>query len=379
MMEVAAKYRAIACLCLIIGALSALGRWQLESAPLPPQNAPETQPLSGTNRSLTPPKLAAPDFLRFETVPLDPYGNVELADNGSVLTVEVNPETQKRIFRYLPSEGSIKEYRSDNSTRRYALSRGGRLFQFESNPMGFGASRRGDFRVSLDQLLTTTANLMGTPKRFLDNGLSINYRMSQHDGTSLQLVRQGQPPKTVFQSYNQFGIAEIDDLGRIWIWEVKAEGRKRSYFLNFLDKDIVKSIPLPSVQGTPKLVTSNKETTIITVRADLPSPHHRAFRRVAGNWEEIFPPTGFESVLVQKVTNDGLMFGALQTDTTNFVPVVWKDGVAYDLRRHAKWPLGGVRSFVELASRRGDVISTSVGTLGETDMSTTLLRRLPAK
>jgi hypothetical protein len=81
-------------------------------------------------------------------------------------------------------------------------------------------------------------------------------------------------------------------------------------------------------------------------------------------------------MIIQKVTNEGLMFGGLQFDAETFVPAVWKDGVAYDLRRHPQWPIGGQESYVELANRRGDLIVTSLGLGGESDRTTTFLRRL---
>jgi hypothetical protein len=84
-------------------------------------------------------------------------------------------------------------------------------------------------------------------------------------------------------------------------------------------------------------------------------------------------------MIIQRITDDGLMFGGLQSHETNFVPAVWKDGVAYDLRRHPDWPLGGDRSYIQAVNRRGDLVIGSLAGGTASDESCTMLRRLVSK
>lgn len=196
---------------------------------------------------------------------------------------------------------------------------------------------------------------------------------------SINIVREGKPTKTVLQSQNQLLLGQVDDRDELWTWEVRNSARKPEFHL-FRGQN-VEEVDIAAVGkiGVPKLVTTTNGASVLTVCTKSSTAVNRAFRSEKGAWKEILPPPGFDGVMIQKISEDGLMFGALQIGSVDLVPTVWRDGIPYDLRRHPQWPLGGHFSFAELVNRRGDIIATSLVTGDDRERTSTLLTRLPAK
>lgn len=376
-MEAIVKYRVFASCCLLVAALSALGRWQLLSVRSQAEAAPkpDSKTEAQTFRYAEPPKLPSPDFLRFTAVPMKSTGGIDLADNGAVLAVFPEQNLVSRTYQYFSPEGKTQQLLPSADTERYALSQQGRLLKFQVNASGFRGTRRGGFRMPLELLFTSNLSVFDSPRRFLENGSSIGFRSGESKENSLLILKEGGATQTIFKSKEFFTVAEVDDNEQIWVWEAIVKGRDRELLLHRLKGAQRGLATLPKIDGTPKLVTTTKQASVVTYRTRGNDPRHRAFRQTSNGWKEILAPKGFHSALVQRVTNDGLMFGVLESDGTHMVPVVWKDGTAYDLRRHPLWPLGGYESYIEIANRRGDLIVTSLGPGGPADLTTLLLRR----
>jgi hypothetical protein len=231
----------------------------------------------------------------------------------------------------------------------------------------------------MSDLAYGSTSLMGTNRRLLNDGLIIGFKLGEKNETTIWLSKHGKPLRTILRSNEQPFIGEVDDKEMIWIWSVQQKGRNLKYKLRKVNQTTNTEVALPAIAGSPKVITTTRDISTLTVRTTDRETRNRAFRLKNGTWKEIMPPRGSSSMIIQKVTNDGLMFGGLQFDAETFVPAVWKDGVAYDLRRHPQWPIGGQESYVELANRRGDLIVTSLGLGGESDRTTTFLRRLPGE
>jgi hypothetical protein len=184
---------------------------------------------------------------------------------------------------------------------------------------------------------------------------------------------------TFFETVNQFSLAEIDDDENIWIWEDLSRGQHKEIAIHAGSQTGATRVELPQFTGFPKYFTTTNRRSYLTIRTPNPEPRHRAYEFANGQWKELLPPQGFHSIFIQRVTEDGLMFGCLQADTLNLVPTVWKDGVAYDLRRHPLWPIGGERSYIEMVNRKGDLIASSLEPNGGYTLDSTLLRRSVAK
>ncbi len=377
LMEDGSKYRAIASVCAVVAAISVLGRWQLSGIS---HRQPEKLPLlvtEGLSKPVETPRLPAPNFLKFETTPMPIEGGLDITDDGSVLTVTTKPDSTARFYRYTPPKGAPLDMPTDDSGVRYALTQNGRLIKFKTTQIPFGFSRRTGARLGIYDLMMNNSWVLSPSRRFLRNRDMIRYEYGENNRTFLRIVRDGKAVRTAFESTEQTGLMELDDAESLWIWESKRNQRTNDYRLFRADPTRVVELGLPRVKATPKLLTSTKGRAILTMNTTDPDQHHISFELRNGRWQPLPPPPGFKSIIIQKVTEDGLMFGALQSHGTNFVPVVWKDGEAYDLRRHPSWPVGGDRSFIQNLNRRGDlIVSTTSADAAET---CTLLRRSATK
>ena len=379
-MEAPAKFRAISSICGLVIAMSVLAKWQLSTISQAKPNAPETVPNQVFKRVDTPPpKLPAPTFLKFTTVSLPVDGGADLADDGSILLLSFNFDTQTRTIRYAQPNGHFRVLPLADSSIRYSLSQSGRLFKFSIGNVPVGFPRRSGFRQTFADLAYFNYGMLGTPRRFLNNGAALSYEFDTNKVSKIYLYKPPAPKSLIKMSLDQLGIAEIDDQEGIWLYEIYSEDKEMRYRIHRSTPMSTTEYPVPNIIATPKLITTTKNQTVLTMRQRDPTPHHRAFRYTNEMWQEIFPPEGYGSVLIQRITKDGLMFGALQADDTIFVPVVWKDGKAYDLRRHPNWPVGGNQSYIQCVNRRGDLIVATTNGNGDLDESSTLLRRSGAK
>ena len=375
-MEVRAKYRVVASICACVAAISAFGRWQLARTGAASTLMTVAQNQPTTVKFPPAPKLPAPNFLRYSALTVPDINGIDLADNGAALTVSVDPDSQKRTYIFLGPDQTRKTFSPVKVETRYAMSQSGRLFEFLTGPTTFGFPRRTGYRVEMSDLAYGSTSLMGTNRRLLNDGLIIGFKFGEKNETTIWLSKQGKPLRTILRSNEQPFIGEVDDKEIIWIWSVQQKGRNLKYKLRKVNQTTNTEVALPAIAGSPKVITTTRAISTLTVRTTDRETRNRAFRLKNGTWKEIMPPRGSSSMIIQKVTNDGLMFGGVQFDAETFVPAVWKDGVAYDLRRHPQWPIGGQESYVELANRRGDLIVTSLGLGGESDRTTTFLRRL---
>jgi hypothetical protein len=375
-MEVRAKYRVVASICACVAAISAFGRWQLARTGAASTLMTVAQNQPTTVKFPPAPKLPAPNFLRYSALTVPDINGIDLADNGAALTVSVVPDSQKRTYIFLGPDKTRKTFSPVKVETRYAMSQSGRLFEFLTGPTTFGFPRRTGYRVEMSDLAYGSTSLMGTNRRLLNDGLIIGFKLGEKNETTIWLSKHGKPLRTILRSNEQPFIGEVDDKEMIWIWSVQQKGRNLKYKLRKVNQTTNTEVALPAIAGSPKVITTTRDISTLTVRTTDRETRNRAFRLQNGTWKEIMPPRGSSSMIIQKVTNDGLMFGGLQFDAETFVPAVWKDGVAYDLRRHPQWPIGGQESYVELANRRGDLIVTSLGLGGESDRTTTFLRRL---
>ncbi len=375
-MEVRAKYRIVASICACVAAISAFGRWQLARTGAASTRLTFAQNQPTTVKFPPAPKLPAPNFLRYSALTVPDINGIDLADNGAALTVSVDPDSQKRTYIFLGPDQTRKTFSPVKAETRYAMSQSGRLFEFLTGPATFGFPRRAGYRVEVSDLAYGSTSLMGTNRRLLNDGLMIGYQFGANNETTIWLSKQGKRLKPILRSKDQPVIGEVDDKELIWIWNIQRDGRQLKHLLHRVNQATTTEITLPAIAGSPKVITTTRDISILTVRTTDRETRNRAFRLQNGTWKEIMPPRGSSSMIIQKVTNDGLMFGGLQFDASTFIPAVWKDGVAYDLRRHPEWPIGGQESYIELANRRGDLIVTSLGLGGESDRTTTFLRRL---
>jgi hypothetical protein len=379
MMEVGAKYRIVASICALVAAISAFGRWQLDrvGASSNRLNVGLSQP---TVAKIPPtPKLPAPSFLKYSAMTLPEFDGIDLADNGALLTVSVDPTNQNRTYSFFGPDQNRKTLSPVKAETRYSMSQSGRLFEFLTSPPIFGFPRRAGYRVTMSDLAYGSTSLMWTNRRLLNDGVMIGFQFGAKDETTIWLSKQGKPVRTILRTKDQPVIGEVDDKEMIWIWNVRRQGTQLKHQLHRVNQTTTTEITLPAIAGSPKVITTTRDVSMLTVHTTDRESRNRVFRLQSGSWKETMPPPGSSSMIIQKITNDGLMFGGLQFDASTFIPAVWKDGVAYDLRRHPEWPIGGQESYVELANRQGDLIVTSVGLGGEADMVTTILRRLPSK
>ena len=377
-MEVAAKYRAIAFTCLLIASISALGRWNLAS--IRPTIPPKPVLTSGvpSRPRPEPAKLPSPSFLKFAPQTVSWGGSLDLADDGSILQSEADPHTGARTYSFIPNGGRLTKLESKDALTQYALSQRGRLFRFSGNPARLGFGRRATARLTMADLMAQNSGPFGAARRFLNDGSRVNYDF-KGTLTEISVLKEGLAPSKIYASENQVLVGQIDEKDELWIWEVRTASTSPTFRLTKGRGRNEIDVSLPASKGVPKVVTSTNGTCVLTVCDRGNSAANRAFRLVGKSWQEILPPPGFTGVIIQKITFDGLMFGALQIESVDLIPAVWKDGVAYDLRRHPQWPLGGQYTFAEIINRRGDLVASSIGSGDASDRNSVLMRRLPAK
>jgi hypothetical protein len=378
-MEAGVKYRTIASICAVIATISALGRWQIGAVGAVPP--PKANPATSTPAiEIVPaPKLPAPTFLEFQTESLPTDGGLDLADNGAILLTTIRINTLERRYQYLSPTTKPLDVRVVDPTERYSLSQNGRLIKFRTSQLPLGTPRRTPFRLSLSDLVFRNSNILASARRFFADGATLSSDFADKNSVSVRILKDSKPIRTLYSSREQVGIAEVDDAETAWIWESRLAGKVTSYRIFKADRIKTQPIPFPPTKGTPKLITTTKGRTVFSVRVTEPNYQIKVYELVGGAWNELAPPPGFKSMIIQRITDDGLMFGGLQSHETNFVPAVWKDGVAYDLRRHPDWPLGGDRSYVQAVNRRGDLVIGSLAGGTASDESCTMLRRLVSK
>lgn len=304
---------------------------------------------------------------------------IEWADNGTALWMNGGPENRTYTVRTL--DGRITKYDKLKPEDRISLSQGGRVFQFKMPyPGAIGGFRRlgGGFGVGYDMILSSNRSALAYVRRFTNEGAYIGLN-SEGKFYALGEYVAGKLVRTIHRSKNGFWVMDRSPEGDWFIYDI-GESKKFNSALFVNRKSGVTTLAMPEKDAMLRAVAHTKGRTLVTisVREDK-KLEDRLYELQGAKFRRIATPKPFQSILVQKITNDGYVIGNAELSPGQHVPIAIRNGKLYDLRRLPEWPNEWVDTYVAGVNRRGDIYvgTTSPGPNG--DLQFRMLQRLDAE